>query len=159
MQLFGKLQKWIQYHPIDGCGFGKRLMGQTWDSDGDKEAEVEAEVDPEVKVEAESEGEGLMFSGDGICNGEASERGNKMRMALALHTPKPWESQMRQQIRYDPFSSLQHYWVCYQPHSNWRRSCTLQWVQHPILLWVCQCWNKAWFQYVIIWVAVDLWYF
>jgi hypothetical protein len=55
---------------------------------------VEAEVDSEVEVEAESEGEGLMFSGDGICNGEASERGNKMRMAL--HTPKPWESQMRQ---------------------------------------------------------------
>ncbi len=49
MQPFGKLQQGIQYHPIDGCGFGKRLMGQTSDSDGDEEAEVEAEVDPEVK--------------------------------------------------------------------------------------------------------------
>ncbi len=49
-------------------------MGQTCDSDGDEEAGVEAGVDPEVEVEAESEGEGLMFSGDGICNEEASER-------------------------------------------------------------------------------------
>ncbi len=57
---------------------------------------MKAEVDSEVEVEAESEGEGLMFSGDGICNEEASERGNKMRMALALHTPKTWGSQMRQ---------------------------------------------------------------
>ena len=67
---------------------------------------MEAEVDSEVEVGAESEGEGLMFSGDGICNEEASERQQNGNGVGTPHT-QAFGNSMKQD-KYDPFRIDSH---------------------------------------------------